>query len=256
MSFVHKVALVTGAAGAIGRAICEELLKSGVKRLAAVDLHSDKPQIVTDWTNKYRETTIKYFPVDVTSLEDLKQCYETFTESSESLDIVVNSAGIFNENDYRKVVDVNLSGIIGSSLLAIEHMRLDNGRGKGGIVLNVASVAGLSPFSSVPIYSTTKHGVIAFTRSVAHRRENLGVKLLTLCPGTTESRLLDRVSMPEYSFKLYQEPEIGGKTEYPPQNPSVVGKAAVKVMQEGKNGSVWIINSGKMYEKILPQVKF
>lgn len=200
MFLEHKAALVTGATGAIGLAICEEVLKSGIKNLAALDIHLQEPQSVKNLRNDFPKSVIEYFKVDVTSDEELQQCYKSFTNKVGYLDVVVNCAGLFNEKDYKNVLAVNLGGVIASTLFAIDYMRVDTGKGRGGIVLNISSLAGLDTYGDLPIYGATKHGVVAFTRAVSHEREKLGIKFLVLCPAATDSAFFNRLYSKEYLF--------------------------------------------------------
>lgn len=190
MSFVNKSALVTGGTGGIGAAICEAFLKEGIKHLAALDLCSEEPKIVNEWKNKFPGVSITYFKVDVTSQKDLEKCYSEFTKGIENLDIVVNCAGIMDENLYRKTVEVNLCGVIGSTFVALDHMRIDKFKGKGGAIVNISSISGVQPLSVMPTYAASKQAVVTFTRCLAHGRDNMGIKFLTLCPGGTQTNLV------------------------------------------------------------------
>uniref|UniRef100_A0A1B0CHV3 Putative 15-hydroxyprostaglandin dehydrogenase n=1 Tax=Lutzomyia longipalpis TaxID=7200 RepID=A0A1B0CHV3_LUTLO len=183
-------ALVTGATGGVGQAICEQFLKYGIEDLAVVDLSAKEPSIVGKWRQKYSNTSITYFSVDVSCQDDLQRCYETFVKGIKSLDIVVNCAGIFNENHPRKMVEVNLCGTIGSTLLAMEYMRVNGAKGRGGVVVNISSIAGILPMSRAPTYSATKHAIVAFTRSLALGHNDKGIRFLTLCPGGVLTPLL------------------------------------------------------------------
>uniref|UniRef100_A0A1B0GMT5 Alcohol dehydrogenase n=1 Tax=Phlebotomus papatasi TaxID=29031 RepID=A0A1B0GMT5_PHLPP len=254
----NKSALVTGASGAIGGAICEELLKNGIKYLAVLDMNSQEPKILSDWKKTYPSVSIKYFQVDVTSHEELEKCFSEFTKTIPSLDIVVNCAGIFDESLYRKVIEVNLIGVIACTSLATEHMKINKGNEGSRIILNVSSAAGLIPFSTFPTYSASKHGVVAYTRAVAHGLRDLGIKFLNLCPGATESKLLDKNYINDYTAIASQE-ELDAKKQTMmalTQSPSVVSRAAVKIMQEGENGSTWVVKCGELTEAVLPEVRF
>ncbi|XP_055713505.1 alcohol dehydrogenase 1-like [Phlebotomus papatasi] len=250
-----KSALVTGASGAIGRAICEELLKNGIKYLAVLDMNSQEPKILSDWKKTYPSVSIKYFQVDVTSREELEKCYSEFTKAVPSLDIVINCAGIFNEKDPTRVINVNLNGVIESTRIAIDHMRIDTGKGKGGTIINISSVAGLSIYSAGPAYCASKFGVVAYTRALAHGRDHLGIKFLVLCPHGTDSELYERVFSTEYCFMTSEKTASTGKKLSPAQSPSEVGKAAVEMMQNAKSGSVWTIITGKLTEAELPPIR-
>uniref|UniRef100_A0A1B0D5Y8 Alcohol dehydrogenase n=1 Tax=Phlebotomus papatasi TaxID=29031 RepID=A0A1B0D5Y8_PHLPP len=251
----NKSALVTGASGAIGGAICEELLKNGIKYLAVLDMNSQEPKILSDWKKTYPSVSIKYFQVDVTSREELEKCYSEFTKAVPSLDIVINCAGIFNEKDPTRVINVNLNGVIESTRFAIDHMRIDTGKGKGGTIINISSVSGLNVFSGSPAYSASKFGVVAYTRALAHGRDHLGIKFLVLCPSGTDSAFYERAFSTKYLFMTTEETVAKRRKLLPAQSPSEVGKATVEIMQIGKSGSVWTIRNGELAEEELPAIR-
>ncbi|GAB0100464.1 Alcohol dehydrogenase [Sergentomyia squamirostris] len=268
MSLSNKSALVTGGIRGIGAAICEIFLENDLKNLAVLDLNFEDLSILKDWEKKFPQASIKFYQVDVSNHEELEKCYGDFTQSIESLDpgldkgleqgldIVVNCAGIFNESKFRQVIDVNLSGVIGSTLLAIEHMRLDKGKGRGGVVVNIASIGGLNPVSFMPTYSATKSGIITFTNCVAHNRDRLGIKFLTICPSFTDTKLTSEnprnVAYFEVDEKCITEFKKSGKF----QSPDELAKAFFPVLEKGKSGSVWIIEGGELIEATGPKVLY
>ncbi|XP_059613682.1 15-hydroxyprostaglandin dehydrogenase [NAD(+)]-like [Phlebotomus argentipes] len=248
MSFSNKSALITGGTGGIGAAICEDLLKNGIENVAVLDMHSEEPAIVNEWRKKFSNAKIRYFQVDVSSHEQLEKCYAEFVKEVKSLDIVVNCAGIFNENIYRKVVEVNLCGVIGSTLIAIEHMRKDKGKGRGGVIVNISSIAGVCPLSYMPTYGATKHAVVVFTRSLAHGRDKMGIKFLTLCPGGTETPLVDQTFKEPFFFEMSEDAMKALSASYVLQSADKVSEACLEIMREAESGSVWIIQNGKLQE--------
>ncbi|GAB0100465.1 Alcohol dehydrogenase [Sergentomyia squamirostris] len=264
MSLRNKSALVTGGIRGIGAAICEIFLENGLKNLAVLDLNSEDLSILKVWENKFPVASIKFYQVDVSNQEELEKCYVDFTQSIESLDqgleqgldIVVNCAGIFNESKFRQVIDVNLSGVIGSTLLAIEHMRLDKGKGRGGIVVNIASVVGLQPVSLMPSYSATKSGIITFTNCVAHNRDRLGIRFLTICPSNTDTKLGSENSRNVTFFEADKKIITEVIKSYKSQRPDEFAKAFLPVLEKGTSGSVWIIEGGELTEATAPKVLY
>lgn len=81
--------------------------------------------------------------------------------------------------------------MVEGSLLGLKYMGKDKG-GKGGVVVNLASIAGLKPVDTLPVYCGTKHFVIAFSRSLGlpFHYDRTGVKIISLCPGATNTNLL------------------------------------------------------------------
>ncbi|XP_055701837.1 alcohol dehydrogenase-like [Phlebotomus papatasi] len=254
MSFVNKSALVTGGTGGIGAAICEEFLKEGIIHLAALDLYSEEPKIVNEWRKKFPGVSIKYFKVDVTSQEYLKKCYAEFTEDIENLDIVVNCAGIMDENLHRKTVEVNLCGVIGSTFVALDHMRIDKFKGKGGAIVNISSISGVQPLSIMPTYAASKQAVITFTRCLAHGRNSMGIKFLTLCPGGTQTNLVKECFNKGHFYETDTNTIEKLRSSYQMQSSNKVSEAVVKIIEDAQSGSVWVINCGQLTEQSLDPI--
>ena len=101
--------------------------------------------------------------MDVSNSKGVDATYEEILKAFEKLDIVVNVAGLFNDQNIERTLLVNLGGMINSSLNAMKAMSTEHG-GHGGIICNMSSVVGLDPMFLVPVYAATKAGIINFTR--------------------------------------------------------------------------------------------
>uniref|UniRef100_A0A1B0D5V2 15-hydroxyprostaglandin dehydrogenase [NAD(+)] n=1 Tax=Phlebotomus papatasi TaxID=29031 RepID=A0A1B0D5V2_PHLPP len=133
---------------------------------------------------------MEFFPVDVTDMDSFRKAFHEGIEKFKKFDIVINSAGIFDEFDFEKMFKVNVCGVVNSCLLAIEPMRQDKG-GSGGCVLNISSIAALNPVLAAPLYSATKQAVLTITSSFSEAFffSRFGIYFHTLCPGATNTRL-------------------------------------------------------------------
>ncbi|XP_078288238.1 15-hydroxyprostaglandin dehydrogenase [NAD(+)]-like isoform X2 [Rhinoraja longicauda] len=141
MALCGKVALVTGAAQGIGRAFSEALLQQGCK-VVLLDLNRSIGETCKEELDReFDRANSLFIACDVGSEEQLKCAFKKAIEHYGGLDILCNNAGINNENNWEKTVDVNLIAVIRGTYLALEHMNKLNG-GKGGIIVNVASLAG------------------------------------------------------------------------------------------------------------------
>lgn len=82
--------------------------------------------------------------------------------------------------------------MINSSLIALGHMSKKKG-GEGGVILNIASMAGYRPLYWTPIYVATKHAILGFTRAMANDTyySDTGVKFILICPGVTKTNLIE-----------------------------------------------------------------
>ncbi len=193
MDMNNRVALVTGAASGIGRAAARMLSEAGALGLALVDMDGEG---LAETTEGMTAQTIA-IQCDVTDQSALASLYQQVTEKFGQLDIVFNNAGIvsgpppFPDTDLarmKQVVDIDLTSVIQSSALAIQYMR-ENG---GGVIINTASTGGLTPYLSDAPYAAAKAGVIMFSRSCAELHEQCGIRVNAVCPGVTETPILDK----------------------------------------------------------------
>ncbi|KAK3776119.1 hypothetical protein RRG08_046786 [Elysia crispata] len=188
---LKKTAFVTGAAQGLGRAFSEALLAKG-GRVCLTDIQAKKGLLVeNELQKKFGKDKCMFLQCDVSSAENLKQSFNAAVSKFGHIDLIVNNAGIGDESNMEKMIKINLVGAISGSHLGIEHMRKDKG-GKGGVVINVASTAGLTPVYFSPNYCATKYGLVGFHMSCAsnpHLKE-MGVQFGCLCPAFTDTEIL------------------------------------------------------------------
>jgi 15-hydroxyprostaglandin dehydrogenase (NAD) len=156
-----RVALVTGAAQGIGLATVRQLLQSGAK-VGLVDISNQLDKTCDVLRDEFGSKSVLSMPCDVTDDKSLRGVFEKTIDEFGSLDIVVNNAGIVDEENWRKMIQINVNAVISGTHHALELMSPN----AGGVIVNVSSVAGIQPVPFLPIYATTKHGVIGFTRSM------------------------------------------------------------------------------------------
>lgn len=194
MALGGKVSLVTGAAMGIGRALTEKLLSNGAK-VALLDINAETGKsFVQDLEQKFGKDKVLFIECNVQSEEQLKAAFQKTVQTFGGIDIVCNNAGILNEKDWEKTVSINLLGMIRVSYVALEHMRKQSG-GRGGVIVNTASLAGLGPLPCCPVYTATKHGVVGFTRAMALASlgSDYGVRFNALCPGFVNTDLFTNI---------------------------------------------------------------
>jgi len=163
-----KVAVITGGASGIGRAIVERFARSGacvrILDLNQKDAEAVASEIVRTGGNA------SAFQCDVTSRENVKAVFEQLFRE-ERVQILVNNAGISHigsleattESDFDKLFQVNVKGFYNCMQAAIERMKTNG----GGVILNMASIAGSAGLADRFAYSMSKGAVIAMTYSVA-----------------------------------------------------------------------------------------
>lgn len=186
-----SVVIVTGGARGFGRAFSEELLKRGAKVCFADVNVTDGLQTEEIFKQTYGEDRSMFVKCDITRETDFKGLWETALERFKSVDIMVNNAGILKEDDPLKTVEINLIGTMRGTDLAIDHMRKDRG-GKGGLIINIASTAGLFPAFFMPSYVASKYGVVGYTRSWASNPsiQKYGINIACMCPAFSDTSML------------------------------------------------------------------
>ena len=149
MSVAGRTAFITGAGSGIGKALANKLLSEGAHTIVAVD-HSSKTLFlaVDQFTSNFPKATIISIVADVTKPDNLSAAFETAKKSnSPPISIVVNNAGtaIEHGNLWRNNVELNLVAPILSSQMGLSVFK--ENPDTGGVIVNVASMAGLAPVS-------------------------------------------------------------------------------------------------------------
>lgn len=195
-----KVAVVTGAAGGIGTAIATALAAAGAS-VAAWDVDGARAKDVAGTIGGAAVPV----EVDITSRASVEAALATTVSMLGPVDVLVNNAGIdkiepFLESDehtWERIVAVNYLGTVRVCHVVVPTM-VERSSGR---VINIASDAGRVGSSGEAVYSGTKGGVIAFSKALAREVAQHGIPVNAVCPGPTDTPLLDQVA--EVSQKLY-----------------------------------------------------
>jgi 2-hydroxycyclohexanecarboxyl-CoA dehydrogenase len=195
-----RVAVVTGAGQGIGAAIATELSTAGAS-VALWDLDGTRAKEVAERLPG-RGVGLE---VDVTSRDAVERGHDATIDALGPVDVLVNNAGIdvigpfldSDEADWERIVAVNFLGAARCCHVVVPGMVA---RGAGRVV-NLASDAGRVGSSGEVVYSGTKGAVIAFSKALAREVAASGVTVNCVCPGPTNTALLDQVAA--MSQKLY-----------------------------------------------------
>ena len=189
--FGSKTALVTGAAMGIGGAVAQLFAERGAK-LALLDRDAEA---LEQSAEKLRESgaEVLRLPADVSNAAEVKAALTTCLEHFGSLDIVSNNAGIQRygtvettpEAVWDEVMNVNLKGVYLISQYALPHLKKTRGS-----IVNMASVQAFATQRNVAAYTTSKHGLIGLTRSMALDAARDGVRVNCVAPGTVDTPML------------------------------------------------------------------
>ncbi|KAF5304810.1 hypothetical protein FQR65_LT07827 [Abscondita terminalis] len=254
-----KVAIVTGGASGIGLSCVKELLRNGLKAVTIADIDEDKGQeAVSQLLKEFGDNKAIFIKIDVTKADEFEELFKTTLKTWKSIDIVINNAGILNDKQWELEISVNCNGVVRGSLLAMEYMGKNKG-GNGGILINISSVLGFHPLASCPVHVATKHFIIGFNRSLgsAYHYRRTAVKVITLCPGLTDTpHLKEAVKNAITSL----DPDIGELLSeelqaLPSQPAEAVARALILVMAKGDNGSVWVTENNKPIYEIVRTLK-
>lgn len=188
MELRDRVALVTGGASGIGRAVATALAERG----ALVAILDVDEQAGEDLAQQLDATFIR---ADVSDLDQCVKAVETVGERYGGVDLVHLNAGVstgcglgedFDLQAYRNAMGVNLDGVVFGVHAALPALRA---RG-GGAIVATASLAGLTGMPFDPIYSANKHGVVGLVRALGLALLSEGIRVNAVCPGFAESKII------------------------------------------------------------------
>ncbi len=197
-SFAGQVAIVTGGASGIGRALGTELFHQGVHVvLADVDKDAARAtahRIETTATGTSGEVVGR--ELDVRDGAAVSALVEEVAAVHGRLDLMFNNAGIcvggptheMTRSHWEQTVAVNLNGVI-NGVLAAYPLMIAQGHGH---IVNTASGAGLAPNVLTVAYTATKHAVVGLSTALRPEAATLGVRVSVLCPGAVDTPILDR----------------------------------------------------------------
>ncbi|XP_072041635.1 15-hydroxyprostaglandin dehydrogenase [NAD(+)]-like isoform X2 [Amphiura filiformis] len=166
MNIAGRVALVTGGASGIGKAMVEIMLRKQAKVVFIVDVDDDAMKHTQEEFHKeYGVDKVDVCKCDVTSYEQMKDCFKKVIATYGALHIVCNNAGILNEIEWERMLQINLNGVIIGTKLAVQHMEGESCG--GGVIINTSSIVALSLIPYAAVYATSKCALLGYTRQVA-----------------------------------------------------------------------------------------
>lgn len=193
-TFTGHAALVTGAGSGIGEAIARLLAENGVSVVVS-DLHADSVGRVAAGIVASGGRAVAHTG-DVARPEDAESAVNCVTGHFGELHMAVNNAGIggqikpsgeLSAEEWRRVIDVNLSGVQYGLRYQIPAML----KAGGGSIVNMSSILGLVGSAGAPAYTAAKHGVTGLTRSAALTYSVQGIRINSMHPGYVETPILD-----------------------------------------------------------------
>jgi NAD(P)-dependent dehydrogenase (short-subunit alcohol dehydrogenase family) len=193
-AFHNRVAIVTGGASGIGRALCDQLAAAGA-RVVVADIDRSGAERAAE-SLRQRGAQAQAVSMDVSDSTQVDRLVGDAFATHGRLDFMFNNAGIAavgelrdgNLADFRRVVEVNLFGVVHGTMAAYRVML----RQGFGHIVNVSSLTGLMPTPILSAYSTTKWAIIGFSQAVRVEAAGLGVKVSVACPGLVRTDIVER----------------------------------------------------------------
>ena len=218
-----SVALITGASRGIGRVIAETMAKAGYDIAICYSGNESAAQETISLCKKYGVQAI-YVKADVSNADDVANMFSEVKSLLGPVDVLVNNAGItkdglllrMTEEDFEKVVDINLKGAFLCTKAAIKDML----KAKKGSIINITSIVGVTGNAGQANYSASKAGLIGFTKSVAKEYGSKGITVNAVAPGFIQTAMTD--SLPEEVKSAYLKQIPLGRFGSPEDVASVV----------------------------------
>lgn len=190
-----RVALVTGGARGIGKAICKRLASEG----AAVVMVDIMPDVAEQTASEFRANGFDAmaYGANVAKLEEAEAAVKAVVEKYGKLDILVNCAGITKDNllmrmseqDWDAVIAVNLKGTFNFIKAAVRPMM----KNRFGKIVNISSIVGRAGNAGQVNYSASKAGVIGVTKSVAKELGSRNIMVNAVAPGYIQTEMTDKL---------------------------------------------------------------
>ncbi|MBI5601902.1 MAG: 3-oxoacyl-ACP reductase FabG [Deltaproteobacteria bacterium] len=196
MRLQDKVALVTGAGRGIGRAIAERFAVEGA-RVVVNDVNGESAQETVEMI-KTQGGTAAPIEGDTSQETHVERMVQFVVDTYGGLDILVNNAGVeiwkpiheMTAQEWDRIMGINLRGVFLVSKHAVRQML---SRNRAGQIVNMASVAGLVSFPGLGAYSTSKHGVIGLTKTMALELRPHNIRVNAVCPAFIDTDMAGRL---------------------------------------------------------------
>ena len=223
MSFTNqtqRTALVTGSTRGIGKETTLLLLKKGLNVIISSRSQDSVDNVIEEILAKFpsKKENILGLKCDVSKHSEVKTLVDVSVKRFGRIDVLVNNAGIVyfksimdtTEEEWDKTIDTNLKGVFLFTKEVLPYM-IEN---KSGVIINVSSGAGKSGFPNLSAYCASKFGVIGLTESVAKEVTDYNVKIMAICPGRVDTKMIKDIVKVGYNASnrnLMKPEEVANK---------------------------------------------
>ena len=207
MNFNGQTALITGAGRGIGKTIALKLAESGLD-VAIADMNPVSDDVLREI--KENGTKCLAYKMDVTDVESVDSVVKKIIDETGGIHILVNNAGITQDNlfmrmkpeQWSQVIDVNLNGVFHVTKSVIRKMVKQH----SGRIINISSVVGFSGNPGQVNYSSTKSGLIGFTKSLSREVGTRGITVNAVAPGFINTAMTQDLNERQQQAILNQIP--------------------------------------------------
>ncbi|CAB3251838.1 unnamed protein product [Arctia plantaginis] len=249
----NNVLLITGASKGIGASVTRQALAEGVQQVFNLDIDKENGVALQQELNDiYGDKKVTFIYCDVANEEQLKTNFKLVLADNSKNYIVVNNAGIFNDSlqTFKKEIDINLTGLVTGSLIALDLMRKDNG-GNGGTIINMSSITAFNVVPCFPVYNATKSAILTFGISLGADEfyNRTDVRVITICCGMTDTSIILKENIGSFDEEMVHK-MIEIMEDYPNQSGDSAGRAVIEAFKYGASASVWLSNADNPAEDI------
>ena len=200
-----KTALITGASSGIGEKFARELASRKTDLVLVARSQSKLEQLATELSNTYQVKT-EVIVKDLTEATARQAVFDAVQAKGLSIDLLINNAGFgdygaFGDRSLSKqmtMVQLNIMALVELTGLFLPLMQ----QRSSGAIINLSSIAGFQPIPYMSVYAASKAFILNFSEALWAENKDRGVKILAVCPGTTESKFYDRADFPESATVL------------------------------------------------------
>jgi len=202
--------LITGASSGIGEAFARALAARG-HNLLLVARSEDKLMTLCSELGRVRSIHCQHVAMDLSKPESPAKLFEEAETRGLEIDLLINNAGFGSMGDFAtldlarelNMVDLNVRSLVEMTYRFLAPMR----ERKAGAIINVASTAGFQPVPYMATYAATKAFVLSFSEALWEENRTLGIEVMALCPGVTETGFFEASRMQKPPARTSQTPE-------------------------------------------------
>jgi short-subunit dehydrogenase len=205
-----KTTLITGASTGIGEVFARKLAARG-ENLFLVARSEEKLVTICNELGRAHRIKAQYFALDLTEADAPSRLLEETNKRGLEVETLINNAGFGSMGDFAKLdierelqmIDLNIKTLVALTYQYLQPMR----ERRSGAIINVASTAGFQPVPFMTTYAATKAFVLSFSVALWEENRTHNIKVLALCPGTTDTNFFEAAKIERPPFRIMQTPE-------------------------------------------------